>query len=74
MNQSDLIWAEDEARQTAKKYLGLCQDESIEYARNWLAKQRPRMHGILTYELPPEYRAEVCARYDATLISEGISL
>lgn len=73
MNQSDLIWAEDEARQTAKQYLGLCQDESIAYARQWLGKQRIHMHGILTAELLPEDRAEVCARYDATLISEGIS-
>ena len=74
IDQSDLIWAEDEASLTASQYLSLCTDESIAYARNWLAKQRVHMHSVFVDACGLDDAAEVCARYDSTLISKGIDL
>ncbi len=74
IDQSDLIWAEDEAIFTARQYLSLCTDESIAYARHWLAKQRVHLHRIFVDTCGLDNAAEVWARYDSILTSKGIDL
>lgn len=74
MNSELMIWAEDEARLTAKQYLGLCEDESVEYARTWLANQRVHMHAQFVDACSFDEAREVCYRYDQTLIGAGLAL
>lgn len=53
-------WPEDEARATYHQWLGLCEDESLEYADNWLSGAKRHMYDVLDYR-------DFCMRYDAEL-------
>lgn len=53
-------WPEDEAYHTYKQWLSICENDSIEYADDWLAKQKAHMHKVF------DDLADI-ARYDAEL-------
>lgn len=73
MSQNYRSWGDDEGRLTALTYVNLCQDENVEYAREWLTKQRVRMHAIFVDSCGLDGAAEVCAAYDAAVINAGVS-
>ena len=52
-------WPEDEGALAYKQWLGLIEDESLEYANQWLEKQAARMYDVFDGD------NTLCARFMA---------